>query len=67
MEVFKDVAIFKEKIARDLAGLPADEKLLELIDTSKQVEVVLLGQLRNYMADLLESLSWRYACVQVYF
>ncbi|BDA47017.1 hypothetical protein COCOBI_09-4720 [Coccomyxa sp. Obi] len=64
MDVFSDVAIFKDKIARDLPGLPDEQKLLELIDASKQVETVLLGQLRNYMADLLESLSWRYATAQ---
>ncbi len=66
MDVFSNVAIFKDKIARDLPGLSDDQKLLELIDASKQVETVLLGQLRNYMADLLESLSWRYATVQVW-
>lgn len=66
MDVFSNVAIFKDKIARDLPGFSDDQKLLELIDASKQVETVLLGQLRNYMADLLESLSWRYATVQVW-
>ena len=66
MDVFSDVAIFKDKLARGLPGLPDEQKLLELIDASKQVETVLLGQLRNYMADLLESLSWRYASVQVW-
>jgi hypothetical protein len=65
MDVFRDVAIFKEKIAQDISGIPDDQKVLELIDASKQVEVVLLGQLRSYMADLLESLSWRYASLQV--
>lgn len=65
MDVFRDVAIFKENVAQDISGIPDDQKVLELIDASKQVEVVLLGQLRSYMADLLESLSWRYASLQV--
>ena len=65
MDVFRDVAIYKEKVSQDLPCLPDDHKLLELIDASKQAECVLLGQLRSYMADLLEALSWRYATVQV--
>ncbi len=65
MDVFRDVAIYKEKIAQDLQGLADDEKLAELIDASKKVEVVLQGQMRSYMADLFECLSWRYASMQV--
>ncbi|EIE21786.1 hypothetical protein COCSUDRAFT_56232 [Coccomyxa subellipsoidea C-169] len=64
MDVFRDVAIYKEKIAQELQGLADGEKLAELIDASKKVEVVLLGQMRSYMADLFECLSWRYASMQ---
>jgi hypothetical protein len=65
MQAFADVNVFKDKVARDLSILPQELKVQELVQANKDVEIVLLGSLRNMLVDLLESMSWRYATAEV--
>lgn len=60
-----DVAVFKDKVARDVVNLPPELKLQELLQANKDAEIVLLGIVRNLLVDLLESFSWQYASAEV--